>query len=93
ISPISLPASNPPVKLYPNPAQEVLNIEFLERHSTSSNLMVELYDLWGKSVLRQEWGAGNSKSIPVTHLPRGVYQAIVSSDAVLIHTEKVIIIR
>ncbi len=53
--------------IYPNPANEVLNIQGLE---TGSN--IELYDVMGRLVLQQECNSTITK-LDVEYLTKGVY--------------------
>ena len=52
-------------KIFPNPTQNKLNIEF----SGQSDYMVKLYDLQGKLILQEK----NKSSINTSNIPRGIY--------------------
>ena len=55
---------NNPISLYPNPAQEVLNVS-----SINSITKIEVYDLLGKKVASNK----NAKNVNVSALGKGVY--------------------
>lgn len=61
-------------KMYPNPASEDVQIEWLSNRSES--ITFELVDLMGKVYQRYTWQSQNGvlrKKVPVSHLAGGVY--------------------
>lgn len=69
------------IRLYPNPADDVLNIVFDE--SPGLDLKVELTDLAGKSIFIAEWNsihAGSSKQIDLSALSTGMYIVTLTTD-------------
>jgi hypothetical protein len=57
------------VTAYPNPAEDVLNLDF----STTSSQQIAIYDLTGKLMLTQETNKSKKAAINVARLPKGVY--------------------
>jgi hypothetical protein len=57
------------LKIHPNPAQDVLNIQTEENKLYSLNI----FGLNGKNYAFQENNSGNSTSIDIHHLPSGIY--------------------
>jgi len=62
----------PNLRIYPNPAQEIV---FVECESISA---IKLYDMLGKEVLSQS-ATGNAE-INISHLPQGIYNVVLLSD-------------
>lgn len=73
------------IKLYPNPASNVLNIEL----GIATDYTVTITDVTGK-VVYQAQGNGIKASLSLPTLSAGMYMAKVTTDAV-IHTEKLLI--
>ncbi|KFF01158.1 leucyl aminopeptidase [Chryseobacterium formosense] len=71
------------IKIYPNPAKDVLNVEI---PSNIRNFSVEINDMSGKLISAFE----NERKINVSKLSKGVYMCTVKSDGEAI-TKKVII--
>lgn len=71
------------IKIYPNPAKDILNIEL---PSNIKNFSVEINDMSGKLISAYE----NERKINVSKLSKGVYMCTVKSDSEAI-TKKVII--
>lgn len=61
------------VKIYPNPAKDILSLEL---PSSVSNFSFEITDLLGRSLLKQE----NQTRINVSNLPKGVYLGNLKAD-------------
>lgn len=60
------------VKLYPNPSNQHLQIEFI--NSTKNEIAIlNIIDLMGKTVLQNNVNTYSNTSIPVTNLPNGMY--------------------
>lgn len=61
------------IRLYPNPAAANLNVQ-LGSSSYGKNLVINISDLSGKLVLRQQVAnAGNVLNLNIGHLPAGMY--------------------
>ncbi|MDP9959625.1 M28 family peptidase [Chryseobacterium lathyri] len=71
------------IRIYPNPARDVLNIELSEGHN---NFKVEISDMNGRLILNAE----NEKKINTSNLTNGMYMVTVKSDQNSI-TKKIII--
>lgn len=71
------------VKIYPNPAKDILNIEV---PSHVKNFSLEINDTSGKLISKHE----NETSITVSKLPKGVYLCTVKSDGEMV-TKKIFI--
>ncbi|MDC8103831.1 M28 family peptidase [Chryseobacterium sp. B21-037] len=61
------------IKIYPNPAKDILSLEL---PSSVSNFSFEITDLLGRSLLKQE----NQTRINVSNLPKGVYLGNLKAD-------------
>ncbi|MDR6966331.1 chitodextrinase [Flavobacterium arsenatis] len=69
------------IKLYPNPASDILNIQ------TNSTLKsVEIYNIQGQKVV-----SSNQKQINVAHLASGVYLVKIQDENAKIATKKIVI--
>jgi hypothetical protein len=76
---ITLPCANAEVaefnqnslKIYPNPAVDVLNIESLQK--TIGNANLKIYDLNGRLILNQAMNFDNKQQINISELSSGVY--------------------
>ena len=62
---------NSQISVYPNPVQDQLNIQI-----SASNFQVTINDLQGRTVL-----VGNSKTLSIESLPKGVYFIVVTTDS------------
>ncbi|UFH32532.1 M28 family peptidase [Chryseobacterium sp. C-71] len=71
------------VKVYPNPAKNILNIEL---PNTIKNFNIEITDMSGKLVLKSE----NQKGINVSALENGVYFCSIKTDTESV-TRKIVI--
>jgi regulation of enolase protein 1 (concanavalin A-like superfamily)/photosystem II stability/assembly factor-like uncharacterized protein len=64
--------SNSPIQVYPNPANDILHIQFLERPSQSTHYLI--HDMTGQVVSREVLKiTGNQSEINISSLPLGVY--------------------
>ena len=59
------------ISVYPNPANEILNIEYHTTSSASTN--IEIVDLVGHSVLKQPIKVNDVNTLKISSLPSGVY--------------------
>ncbi|WNJ19499.1 T9SS type A sorting domain-containing protein [Pontibacter sp. G13] len=65
-------ASVSSISLYPNPAQDFLQIK---REDASAAAALTIYDLQGKMLLQTAFEAGaETMTVPVQHFPAGMYQ-------------------
>ncbi|WP_299532361.1 T9SS type A sorting domain-containing protein [Ulvibacterium sp.] len=65
------------IKLFPNPATNVINVLGLE-NSDRAHILIS--DIYGNPVLQHQWKIkNNALSIPVAHLEKGVYLIIINS--------------
>ena len=81
------------IKIYPNPTQSNLNVEF--NSNTDGKLWLNVYNISGQRVLSQERGFDtglNTKSLDVSPLPDGIY--ILEMQAMgIIQRQKFIVTR
>jgi PKD repeat protein len=61
------------ILLYPNPANNFINIQYLGNSLT--NFQVTIFDILGKNILNQNVNVSNKEeqNIDITHLPKGIY--------------------
>ena len=88
----NLIASDSEVTVYPNPAQNNLNIGLLL--IKNSDVEINIKDVTGKTVLSKNnkvLKGENKLQIETTNLSSGLYFVQVKSDDVLISTKKIII--
>jgi hypothetical protein len=79
---------NDKIKIYPNPANSVLNIDFPDDYN-AQNTIIELLDINGKLMLKSET-VTSSTQIKINHLNSGFYIVKVQNDNTLI-TKRIII--
>lgn len=65
------------VAVYPNPAKEVINIEF---RNGMKNALVEIYDVTGRMLLKQNAGSSNRITLNTFSFTGGVYFVRLQSD-------------
>lgn len=78
------PATQRSVKIYPNPATDLLTVET----DQPNNHLIEIVSLTGQLIYRTEM-EGSSKQIDMTPFSKGIYFNTVRSDA-WVRTEKVV---
>lgn len=77
--------SNPKIKVFPNPATNVVNILGL---ANSNQANITISDLSGNIVLQRQWAIRNkSVSIPVPNLPTGIYVVSIRSSEQQLQTK------
>ncbi|QQS31152.1 MAG: T9SS type A sorting domain-containing protein [Sphingobacteriales bacterium] len=85
------------VVVYPNPAQNTLQITFPDLSAGSlseAETSLTLLSLTGQTVLQTTLGAGEtSKTISVAHLPEGVYVYTVAQSGAVLARGKVAVVR
>jgi hypothetical protein len=64
------------MELYPNPAKDVLNVKL----TSASDFNVEVSDLLGKVVLRNQISGKRNAAIDVSALPEGLYMIRIETD-------------
>ncbi len=77
--------SKPKIKVFPNPATNVVNILGLKN---SSRATIVISDISGNTVLQHQWAIrNNAVSIPVPNLRAGIYVARIESEEQQIQTK------
>ena len=74
---------NEKLKIYPNPAREVLNIELKNQRISK----VEMFDVLGKKVLESSFGGTSKVQIDVQHLTKALYFLQVHSDYLILKSK------
>ena len=69
--------SNSSITLYPNPANEVLYINF--NNSSTDNTTIELYDAIGKLIITQKV-TSSIETLALTNLAKGIYSIRIITD-------------
>ena len=64
----------PSIKIFPNPASSLINIEVLENIEIHT---IGIIDMMGRTVLRSSY----SSSLDLSHLPSGAYKLIISGHS------------
>lgn len=72
------------ILVYPNPANDILNIEIQENFKP---LQITLYNTLGKEVIRKNL---TTSQINISNLPQGLYLLKISSNGKIIKTEKIV---
>ena len=79
------------VKLFPNPVQNQLNVNFTV--STSQNVVFEIYSMEGRTISSKSFGASSGNnliSVPTNNLSEGIYTYILKgSDSILLRGQVV----
>lgn len=83
------PVTGPEFEIAPNPASSVLRVNLREGPGMAT---LHLLDLQGRVVLSMPW-EGNPASIPVSHLPMGMYLLQVYDADRGIRSQRVVIAR
>lgn len=66
------------VKVFPNPATNVINILGLKNDQNAS---IRITDTYGNRVIFHQWDIKrNALNIPVLHLPQGIYLITIQSE-------------
>ena len=71
--------------IFPNPAKNIVNIQFAENQQ---NVIIEIYDVVGKSVMRnleKNISANSTQSLNIENIPSGVYNIVITSDTKIIN--------
>ncbi|MDB4293587.1 T9SS type A sorting domain-containing protein [Maribacter sp.] len=77
--------ATPKVKVFPNPATNVVNVLGV-LNSSSANIAIS--DMYGNVVLTHEWQIrNNALNIPVTNLKAGIYMVSIRSKEQVVQTK------
>ena len=68
------------INVYPNPAKDILNIDFLDE-LLSNQLSYALYDLLGKQIANESLAVSQNHQINVSNLATGVYLLKITDQA------------
>ncbi len=74
-------------KVYPNPANTILNVDFIQNNNTE-NIKIEIIDIYGKTIFRAKPNS-DSFEIDISHLSRGLFILRISDD-MAIYTKKIL---
>tara|TARA_R110001592_G_scaffold137257_5_gene355106 strand:- start:1178 stop:3097 length:1920 start_codon:yes stop_codon:yes gene_type:complete len=67
------------IKLYPNPAKNVINIEL--NNKIDNDLIIEIQDIKGRLIYRNEFtNVDNKIALPISNLPEGFYLLKINSQ-------------
>jgi len=69
----------PKLKIYPNPAQDILTIEINDSSIKSNVIQIEAFDLTGKKCLGKSVSDSNKYEINLSHMNSGIYLLKISS--------------
>lgn len=84
----SLEVLKPLYNLFPNPADEVLTLEYPNTHLFAE---IQLLDLFGNPVLRQQLDNSGNFRFSTASLPTGIYILKYVADGILCHTAKLVV--
>jgi hypothetical protein len=89
---VSVSETAAPVKfnLYPNPANDVMNVSY-SNWNTISNLNISFYDIAGRKVVNVAMGNSHSTRIDTSSLSAGVYMVEVSGNDGVLLTERLVV--
>lgn len=73
--------------IYPNPAQNIINIEVNE---VSDNMQIRIVDVMGKTIQSSSLSKNISK-LDVETLSNGIYNVIIESSGSILHSTKIVI--
>jgi len=83
---------NTEVSIIPNPASH--NVQIQLNQSISEDVVVIVYDMNGKQVIRSVHSMQNGfVNLDVSHLPEGIYSADLISSSVNLRSQKIVISR
>jgi PKD repeat protein len=66
------------LKVYPNPAQEMLTVEL--ENGISRQARIQLVDLFGKVVQEKDFSGKSSQKLDVSSYPAGIYMLMIKLD-------------
>lgn len=80
------------IHIYPNPADDILNIDYLVKDNEYG--MILITDMTGRELIRQKLESNSKKlSVSTKHLPNGVYHLQLLINDELIGYQKLVIMR
>ncbi|MEI7595238.1 MAG: T9SS type A sorting domain-containing protein [Bacteroidota bacterium] len=76
------------VNIYPNPASDILNIDFDER--PSEEITVIIFDINAKEVMQQSLGSSeNSNILDISGLTSGMYHICIRSNSAILYSNRI----
>ncbi|MFZ4399008.1 MAG: C10 family peptidase [Bacteroidales bacterium] len=78
--------------IYPNPAEDILNISF--KNDEEQNIKCEIFSLDGKNIYKEDWinsRGENTKTIHLNNIHSGIYLLMFSNDKNEIMRQKLVI--
>ena len=82
------------LKIFPNPSNEFVYINFSDENLKNEIFDVEVYDVFGKLIIRNEGLLGQKNEINISNLSNGTYSIkILFSKKNITTTEKIIKIK
>jgi len=78
------------INIYPNPAINILNIEY--HGSLGDNSKLVITDLFGKTVFTSEFKITGKNELNISHLPNGIYNLTLQTNTDFI-SKKIIKVR
>jgi hypothetical protein len=74
------------IDIYPNPAQDFININFT---GLEGNATVRVFDIYGKQVLQQQTNKTNSQ-LGISGLSKGIYMVKVLQGETVVSSKKIV---
>jgi len=84
---------NMQIVLYPNPAKNLLTIEYTANENYSSNLLFEVFDLMGKKLMEKVVNLGENTSVSTESLAQGVYVYKFLYNSKIVKKDRLVIIK
>lgn len=81
------------IELYPNPAEDLLTIEYSDTENNNDIVLFEVYDLMGEKMLERIITPGENTSVNIESLAQGVYVYKFLYNKKLIKKDKLVIIK
>ena len=81
------------INLYPNPAKDLLSIEYTANENYSGNLLFEVFDLMGKKLMERVVNPGENTSVSSESLAQGVYVYKFLYNSKIVKKDKLVIIK
>ncbi|HPS27428.1 MAG TPA: T9SS type A sorting domain-containing protein, partial [Bacteroidales bacterium] len=78
---------------YPNPAKDLLNIEYTNTENNTGTLQFEIYDLMGKKLIERIIKPGQNTSVSSESLAQGVYVCKFLYKNKVVKKDKLVIIK
>ena len=90
ISFISILDKKQAIKIYPNPAKELLYLDFSEKNKSFQNANIQIYDTFGRLLLTQKINE-NLNSIDISSLENGMYVYKIMGENAVLGSGKIIV--